>query len=510
MISQYRYFLACFFFIIISTSFFSCEKSQKQVEQLPDPQIKAEIAKVSGKLNDPTSRITSLIFRSQNPVTASESILEKLIEKDGSFCFEAPIECSTIFGSIYSPGNGGVLIELSSDSDIKVTLSVDSNGKLKIDNISGNNLLTAQDKENYSAVFSRYMDYPHDPAPVYKMTPEAYAHYQLDMIPKRIDYAMKDAKYSDAGKNFMINELKLFNLSEGLFAYKEWSDVSFRNSTDKEKPENWSPQEPDIHYYSFLKSFNLGNPQYLYSSYYSKIMKALFSATVLNIPPISDTPVEEWLSKVKVTLSGLVGFDTGQFYDLLAANAYAKQFNDEVTPLSDKQKNNIKEYFGDGQIVKILLRKNEEIIKLAEGKCAVVVNKTPDVPKEELMTAIISKYKNKAVLVDYWATWCGPCLDAMKRIDGFKSQLKDKNIVFVYITNGSSPQELWNKTIKSIPGEHYYLNKEEWESIAYSKQYGFDGIPTYLLFDSNGVLKEKLTGYPGNDKMQAMIEKLQP
>jgi len=138
------------------------------------------------------------------------------------------------------------------------------------------------------------------------------------------------------------------------------------------------------------------------------------------------------------------------------------------------------------------------------------INETPVVAKEKLMEAILSKYKGKVVLVDFWATWCQPCMYAIKESHSLKVKFKDKKVTFVYITDISSSKELWKKTIQEIGYEHYFLNKEEMESIAFSKKYGFDGIPTYLLFDSNGELKEKFTGYPGNDKIQEEIEKLLP
>jgi hypothetical protein len=84
----------------------------------------------------------------------------------------------------------------------------------------------------------------------------------------------------------------------------------------------------------------------------------------------------------------------------------------------------------------------------------------------------------------------------------------DKDVVFVYLTNKSSPKALWEKKIPGIGGEHYYLNGEEWESISYSDKYGFEGIPTYLIFDKKGELKMKTTAYPGNDAMRKMIEGL--
>jgi hypothetical protein len=66
------------------------------------------------------------------------------------------------------------------------------------------------------------------------------------------------------------------------------------------------------------------------------------------------------------------------------------------------------------------------------------------------------------------------------------------------------------KRILEIGGEHYYLTAEEWKIISGSNKYGFDGIPTYLIFDKNGELKRKITAYPGTEEMREMIEELLP
>jgi thioredoxin-related protein len=99
-------------------------------------------------------------------------------------------------------------------------------------------------------------------------------------------------------------------------------------------------------------------------------------------------------------------------------------------------------------------------------------------------------------------------MKAMQEMRPLKKELTDRGAVFVYLTDTSSPQSLWKEKIPGIGGEHYYLNGDEWKSISYSEKYGFQYIPTYFIFDAEGNLKSKLTGYPGNDEFRKLIDEL--
>jgi thiol-disulfide isomerase/thioredoxin len=204
----------------------------------------------------------------------------------------------------------------------------------------------------------------------------------------------------------------------------------------------------------------------------------------------------------------VIGFNSGLFYDMLAGNAYALQMNDRKEPLTNKQIENILNYYKENKedYATILIKKNEELVKGIERSNDLKVNETPAVVKEKLIDIIIAKYKGSVVLVDFWATWCSPCMNAHKDMEPFKEELKGKGVVFVYLTNGSSPKPLWEGKIKSIGGEQYYLADGEWDYILNS--FSFTGIPSYLIYDKTGQLKNKFTGFPGTDKMREMIEAL--
>jgi len=356
------------FFLGCLTSFCSCEKSQNQV---PEPKIKAGIAKIRGKFDDPLSKGKQLMLSYRNPITAKLGNIKTKIESDGSFYFEALIECDPCMGTFISSSHArGLPIMLTSDKEMFFELKSDSRGNLIcVDNVEIFD-------EGFKIAYDKFINYMYDYKPLCEMTPEEYAEYEMKMLKIRSDNALKGITISDDKRDFLLNEWKLQYLCSYLFGYKKRLEGFCK--LNKIKDENWSAQEPNLSYYKFLKEFDLNNPQYFHNLFFASTIQSLLSVETFNIPPISDTPVKEWLTIVKSSLSDLIGFESGQFYDILVAHAYSKQFidlsnsafiADVIKPLSDKQITNIKEYFGDGEIAKILLRKNKEILKIyEEGK----------------------------------------------------------------------------------------------------------------------------------------------
>jgi thiol-disulfide isomerase/thioredoxin len=491
----------------------SCSSTEKN--RLPHPEIKDGTAKVSCKITNfhPVRGIGNLMLIVPQPISAEASSywVTTAMNEDSVFSFEVPVQCQYMKGYIRPEKdyfNEGFNVCLISGKETKMDIIYGKQGGFKIVSQTDSLGLTSSDLMNLNPVRDKLI---HSRTSVsgYARTPNEFVQQAKISLDNCLKMIAENDTLSEIAKNHLVNSVKLVILDWRLLLYREWATIYYLNAGNKDL-ENFNFQEPDKKYYAFLKDFNLNNPQYLYDSHYSNVLEKILSNDILNIPPIGDTPVDQWMKAVKNILSKWVGFDKGLFYDLLAANSYAQQFDYEQRSLSDIQKENIKNYFKDKkrEIAKILLNKDKEISKLESEKEPLVVNETPAAPKEKVMDAIVSQYKGKVVVVDFWATWCAPCLGAMKESIAIKGELKDKDVVFVYLANPSSPQKLWEKRIKGIGGEHYYLNNEEWESISYSNKYGFDEIPTYLIFDKKGELKKKTTAYPGNDAMRKMIEGL--
>ena len=153
----------------------------------------------------------------------------------------------------------------------------------------------------------------------------------------------------------------------------------------------------------------------------------------------------------------------------------------------------------------VYAKNEQQIAEELAGNESVFFKKYDDVAPENILQTILDNYKGKAVLIDMWATWCGPCRAGHKAMAPLKEELKGRNIKFIYITPPSSPPTTWLEMMKDIDGDHYYLTEEQNHYIL--NHFESEGIPTYAIYDTKGQQTYKSIGFPGNDVIRKELEK---
>jgi thiol-disulfide isomerase/thioredoxin len=204
--------------------------------------------------------------------------------------------------------------------------------------------------------------------------------------------------------------------------------------------------------------------------------------------------------------------DLGKNTDLIADVAKGILYYEKIESgafLNDEDKANLSAMQND-YVANQLIAYNNKLVELIENNKAaadkgVVINPTPEVAKEKALDVILEKYRGKVVFVDFWATWCGPCISSIEAMKPVKAKYVDKDIVFVYLTGETSPLGTWNKTIPEIKGEHYRVSNEQWEY--WYQELEITGIPTFMVFDKEGKLTNRYTGFPGQDTIENSINK---
>jgi thiol-disulfide isomerase/thioredoxin len=155
----------------------------------------------------------------------------------------------------------------------------------------------------------------------------------------------------------------------------------------------------------------------------------------------------------------------------------------------------------------VYAKNEQQIAEELAGNESVFFKKYDDVAPENILQTILDNYKGKAVLIDMWETWCGPCRAGHKTMAPMKEQMKGQNVQFIYIASPSSPPTTWLGMIKDIDGDHYYLTEEQNHYIL--NYFESEGIPTYAIYNTKGEQTYKSIGFPGLDTIKNEIEKAQ-
>ena len=109
-------------------------------------------------------------------------------------------------------------------------------------------------------------------------------------------------------------------------------------------------------------------------------------------------------------------------------------------------------------------------------------------------TAFTTKdWKGKVIFVDFWATWCGPCLAELPRVKKTYLNYHAKGLEILGVSCDSSADDLkgFLEKNKDMPWPQLFDAKEnpkvQWSPIA--KEWGINGIPTMFLIDKKGILR---------------------
>jgi thiol-disulfide isomerase/thioredoxin len=113
----------------------------------------------------------------------------------------------------------------------------------------------------------------------------------------------------------------------------------------------------------------------------------------------------------------------------------------------------------------------------------------------------------RVVLIDFWATWCGPCNEELPNVQHIAKEFAGQPLVIISVS-WDRDEAKWKE----------FIQKHEMTWVQYrdadhklSEQFGVQAIPHYFTIDSDGVLTAEMMG-SGNDvegKLKKLVKRAQ-
>jgi len=162
--------------------------------------------------------------------------------------------------------------------------------------------------------------------------------------------------------------------------------------------------------------------------------------------------------------------------------------------------------------------KSAEFRKLFNGNKAQLNKAIIQMPKDVMLTNMIDsaghkltfkdlmvRFKNKVIVLDFWASWCGACIQRMPDIVKLRKNFSNMDVEFLFLSIDEKMSD-WKGGMQSIkiPGNHFWIVENKQSELV--KYLELTAIPRYTIINQSGRIEKLESGGPSPDENGLMVQ----
>jgi len=506
--------MKCIFTIIFVVSLFSCvDKEENENKRENDsgvffPEVESRSVIIGYVKNiEEYPKESKTIRLSVDDISAAKQVKYiTTIDEKGKFLFDIPLghSINTYLG--YSDGR--ITPYIFPNDTLIINCKIKKVGKLTDINVISYDEKHSKFQKEFSSqyrwVFNQINNFKKNLSKKSEIKALKLEYLKFNsLLNKKIKYRAKINKLNDTINDYL-------NYTVAYSCYKDIIKLGKDIKSVEEKEQ----------FYSFLAKaivFNkkaLITPSYrIFLNYYMFYVEPKITERVLSSGKTRAQVKKELIAQI---IKNIQGLRTGIWKDYLIASIVRNRVLDkEETTVSligyciELAQENIKSIYTQQLLIAMLNKEKRSIIEQdnVDVSFDIALENFSSISESKLFAEILEKNKGKVIYMDFWGTWCRPCIEQFPYAKELHSKFDAKDVSFVFLCCKSN-EEVAKKIIKKyqLKGQHYLLNQKQYEY--FEKKFNIIGLPSYALIDKNGKVFSKNAPRPAFENTSIVINKL--
>jgi thiol-disulfide isomerase/thioredoxin len=129
----------------------------------------------------------------------------------------------------------------------------------------------------------------------------------------------------------------------------------------------------------------------------------------------------------------------------------------------------------------------------------------PDLSGFKLEGTLPGDLKGKVVILDFWASWCGPCKESFPVLNELKAKYGNQGLVIIGINEDEQKSDMQD-FLKDNPATFTILRDAKQKLVDVA---GIKTMPSSFVFDANGVVRFAHDGFHGSQTRKEYVEQIE-